>query len=155
MEEETLYGVQLDTEGKTSIYGFNESLLLPLYNGATVTLQQTLAKYFEWFTAHPGTSKKALSRMLHMQKSILPLGNLLPSSYSLAQRLLEPLLVKTEVYHACPNDCIPFCNQYAKETVCPKCNASRYKSGKQPIRRFIYLPIGPRLIRMFGSKKYC
>ena len=87
-----------------------------------------------------------------MQQSILPQGNLLPSSYSLARRLLEPLLVKTQVFHVCPNDCVLFRNQYAENSACPKCNAVRYKSAKQPIRRFIYLPIGPRLIRMFGSK---
>ena len=129
-----------------------DNLSLPLYNGASVTLQQTLAKYFEWFTSHPGTSKKAMSGMLRMQQSILPEGNLLPSSYPLARRLLEPLLVKTEVFHACPNDCILFRNEYAEDTVCPKCKANRYINARQPIRKFIYLPIGPRLIRMFGSK---
>lgn len=84
-EEDTLlYDEELAAEKEVSLCGFHESLFLPLYNGATVTLQQTLAKYFEWFTSHPGTSKEALSRMLHMQQSILPQGNLLPSSYSLA-----------------------------------------------------------------------
>lgn len=129
-----------------------DNLSSPLYNGASVTLQQTLAKYFEWFTSHPGTSKEAMSGMLRMQQSILPEGNLLPRSYPLARRLLEPLLVKTEVFHACPNDCILFRNEYAEDTVCPKCKANRYINARQPIRKFIYLPIGPRLIRMFGSK---
>ena len=113
---------------------------------------QALAKYFEWFTAHPGTSKKALSEMLRIQKSILPDNNLLPDSYISARRLVEPLFVKTQVYHACPNDCILFRNQYADNIACPMCNANRYNSTNHPVRKFIYLPIGPRLVRMFGSK---
>ena len=39
------------------------AMFQPVYKGATVTLLQTLAKYFEWFTSHPGTSKSALSDM--------------------------------------------------------------------------------------------
>jgi len=49
-----------------------------------VTLLQTLAQYFEWFTAHPGTSKEAFSEVLHLQHSTLPNGNLLPDSYAAA-----------------------------------------------------------------------
>ena len=33
----------------------------PLYNGVGVTVLQTLAKHFEWFTLHPGTCKAAFS----------------------------------------------------------------------------------------------
>lgn len=117
----------------------------PLYDGENITLLQALAKYFEWFTAHPGTSKKALS-------SILPKNNLLPNSYASARKLLDPFLIKTQVYQACPNDCILFRNQYAENITCPKFHANRYRSEKHSVKKFVYLPIGPRLARMFGSK---
>ena len=63
-------------------------------------------------------------------ESILPEGNLLPNSYASARRLIEP--------HSMD--------------VCPKCNASRYKHGTRPVKKFIYLPVGPRLVRMFETK---
>ena len=79
---------------------------LPLYSGATVTLLQTLAKYLEWFTSHPGTSKSALSEMLELQSKILPSGNLLPKLYRAAYRIMEQFLVKPVTIHACQNYCI-------------------------------------------------
>ena len=80
----------------------------PLYSGANVTLLQTLAQYFEWFIAHPGTSKEAFSEVLHLQHSTLPNGNLLPDSYAAALQIIEPFLVKPVVFDACPKDCILF-----------------------------------------------
>ena len=142
----------LYADSQSAVLEVSQNLNSPLYDGASSTLLQTLVKYFEWFIAHPGTSKKALSDMLQMQKSILPDNNLLTDPYTSARKLLEPLLVKMEVYHACPNDCILFRNQYAYNIVCPMCNANRYNSAKHPVRKFISLPVGPRLVRMFGSK---
>ena len=70
---------------------------LPLYSGSNLTVLEAVAQHFEWFTAHPGTSKQALSSMLHMQHNkILPEGNLLPDSYVSARRMIEPFLVKKE-----------------------------------------------------------
>lgn len=124
----------------------------PLYRGASVTVLQTLAKYFDWFTSHPGTSKEALSSVLKMQHDILPEGHRLPDSYISARRLIEPFLVKPIVFDACSNDCILYRNAYASATECPKCKAPRYKREKIPARKFVYLPLGPRLVRMFGTK---
>ena len=124
-----------------------------MYNGSTLSVLEAVAEYFEWFTDHPGTSKEALSSMLHKQHNIMLLdGNLLPDSYISARRLIEPSLVQKEVYHACPNDCILFRNQFADKVTCPKCGASRYKHGNLPARKFIYLPLGPRLARIFRTK---
>ena len=114
---------------------------------------QTLAKIFEWFTSHPGTSKDALTEMLKLQGEILPAGNLLPKSYKVAHRMIKPFLLKPQVFHACTNDCILYRKQYEKNTVCPICSAPRYVKSNVPVRKFIYLPLGPRIIRMFSHKK--
>ena len=127
---------------------------MPLYSGANTTLLETLAKHFEWFTSHPGTSKQALSELLRLEHSILPEDNILPDSYSSAFRLIEPHLIKPEVFHACINDCILFRNEYVNATECPKCKSHRYmhEASRIPFRKFIYLPLQPRLTRMFGSQ---
>ena len=132
----------------------NSYTTLPLYSGSNMTVLEAVAQHFEWFTDHPGTSKEALSSMLHMQHNkILPEDNLLPDSYVSARRMIEPFLAKKETYHVCPNDCVLFRNKFASLTECPKCNANRYKHGVIPERKFVYLPLGPRLIRMFRTKK--
>ena len=126
----------------------------PVHKGATVTLLQTLAKYFEWFTSHPGTSKSNLSEMLELQNEILqPIDNLLPNTYQAAHRMIESYLVKPIIFHACPNDCILYHKQYANDKVCPHCVAPRYKHSNIPNRKFIYLPLGPQLVRLFKNKK--
>ena len=53
----------------------------------------------------------------------------------------------------CPNDCIIFRDNFCELHKCPKCNANRYKSKSKcvPVRTFYYLPIGPRLRRLFGT----
>lgn len=124
-----------------------------VYEGSDATVLQTLAKCFEWFTSHPGTSKSALSDMLKLQKESLPAGNLLPNTYQAAHRMIESYLVKPVTYHACPNDCVLFRKQCGDDKVCPKCAAPRYKCSDTPNRKFTYLPLGPRLIRMFKNKK--
>lgn len=127
---------------------------LPLYSGANVTVMEALAKIFKWFTCHPGTSKDATSEMLSMQHHhLLPKENLLPDSYRAAHKLIQPLLLKPFVFHACPNDCVLFRDHLAESVNCPKCNSPRYKRANIPNRKFIYLSLGPRIVRMFKSKE--
>ena len=125
---------------------------LPLYNGSNITVVEAVAKTFKWFTSHPSTSKNALSEMLYKQHSLLPKENILPKCYRSAHKLIQPLLLKPLVFHACPNDCILFRNCYAESTHCPHCKSPRYKQANIPNRKFIYLPLGPRIERMFKDK---
>ena len=57
------------------------------------------------------------------------------------------------MFDVCPNDCVIFQNELAEVDMCPKCDAHRYKStgNNIPVRRFHYLPLGPRLERLFGT----
>ena len=112
----------------------------------------SVAHYMVWFTSHPGTSKDALSSMLSMQHhNILPKPNHLPDSYSAAMKVIEPFLIKPLEFDVCPNDCVIFCGAHATLTECPICNSNRYKKKNSPYRRFQYLPLGPRLERIFGT----
>ena len=84
-------------------------------------------------------------------ESILPQGNILPSSYQSAFKLIEPLLLKPRVYDVCPNDCIVYRGDYENSTVCPKCGSARYFTKKVPAKKFIYFPLGPKIARLFSS----
>lgn len=125
----------------------------PLFEGSSNSVLQSLVKYFCWFCEHPGISKSALSSMLTMQQSMLPPGNNLPTSYEAALSAIEPYLVQPIVYDVCQNDCVIFRREHASLLECPKCGSKRYLSdqSKVAVRRFTYLPLKPRLCRLFGN----
>jgi hypothetical protein len=70
-------------------------------------------------------------------------------------------------YHACPNDCIIYHDkEYENLTKCLECQASRFKRGTEPIedggkrvtsgmpaKVVWYIPVIPRLKRLFANKK--
>ena len=89
--------------------------------------------------------------MLSMQHhSILPKPNHLPDSYNAATKVIEPFLLTPLEFDVCPNDCVILRGAYATLTECPVCNSKWYKKNS-PYRRFQYLPLGPRLERIFGT----
>lgn len=119
-----------------SIYENEQLSCTPLYEGASLSLLNALVKYFKWYSEHPGISKEALSDILRLEHSeVLPSGNKLPSSFTDAMKLVEPFLIQPILFHACPNDCIIFRNEYAHLDVCPVCGASHHA-----IRNRICLP---------------
>lgn len=129
----------------------SEIAITPHYEGAKVTLLQALAEIFDWFTSHPGTSKESLSRILHLQHHSLLPSNMFPDNYTSALKMISPFLIKLVTIHACPNDCILFRNEYSDLSSCPTCGRNRYKRDLIPERRFVYMPLGPRLERLFGT----
>jgi len=116
------------------------------------TLFETVVHLFDWFSSHPSLSKEAFSENLQMWHSILPQGNLLPTSYREAYKIIRPYLIPEVVFDVCPNDCILFRGEYKNAVTCPKCKDSRFKARNIPKRTFHYLPLGPRLVRSYGSK---
>lgn len=85
--------------------------------------------------------------------------NILPSSYYEARRMINPYIVKKKVFSVCPNDCVIFRNSvkysYGDLKTCPVCSGDRFvnNNAKRLVskRKFIYIPIGPRLARIFGE----
>lgn len=117
-----------------------------------MTVLEAVVKIFSWFSKHPGISKEALSDSLHMQHhEILPPGNLLPDSYTAAHQLIDPYLVRPILFDACPNDCLIFRGNHTDDTECMTCGAHRFVKPNVPAKRFQYLPVGPRLQRLFGT----
>ena len=56
------------------------------------------------------------------------------------------------VYDVCPNDCVIFRGLYEDMSECPKCGSGRYiGSSKIACRIFTYLPLKPRLARLFNT----
>ncbi|GJX52841.1 GRAS protein [Tanacetum coccineum] len=66
------------------------------------------------------------------------------------------------IIHACPNDCMLYWKEDAKKKKCDICGHARFKKGRKgrgkhkevPYKVLRYLPLTPRLQRLFMSSKY-
>ncbi|THU75866.1 hypothetical protein K435DRAFT_580313, partial [Dendrothele bispora CBS 962.96] len=55
-------------------------------------------------------------------------------------------------YDCCINSCCCFVGPHADENTCPYCKEPRFRSdSKHPHKRFIYIPLIPRLVSFFRS----
>src|SRR3954465_8529845 len=102
-------------------------------------------------------SDKSLDDHLkYLNKTVLPPGNLCPTSVDEAKNIVCPLDLPHVRYHACINDCIIYRNENVERTICPKCFASRYKKDgktKAPQKVVWYFPLTARLQRYFVHRK--
>ena len=137
---------------------FTEDKTDLLYDSSSMSVMETLAILFNWFGSYPGISKEAFSRLLFILHAfVLPTGNILPASYSKAYSIISNKLVPVQTYHCCVNDCIVYRNSsegdFEKLQVCPVCGQQRYEpESKIPRKVFKYVPLEPRLRRMFRDK---
>jgi len=146
--------LKTDTNFDPSIYE-HASAKTPLYHGSSVSLLQAVASQFLWFSSNPGISKESLSYQFSVQKCLLPPDNLLPCNYEEAYAIIQPFLVKSLCFHACPHDCVLFRDsdsfKYSALDKCPKCGSNRFLSSNIPRKHFLYLPLGPRFGRLYGT----
>ena len=130
-----------------------------LFDSSNVSVIQAVAILFSWFSAYPGISQEAFSRLLYLLHTfLLPTGNNLPRSYYKAHAMISESIVPVQEFHCCVNDCLLFRNspsgQYENEDVCPKCGEARYEPrSKIPRKKFKYIPLTSRIHRMFRNRR--
>jgi hypothetical protein len=127
----------------------------PLYTGCgpeesrskvTLDILQKKSKY-KWNDA-------SVEHHLKFFHNLLPKGNMFPSSLDEAKKVVCPLDLPHDRYHACINDCIIYRNEHIDKTICPVCKAARYKKGKKAPRKVVwYFLLIPRLKRYFADCK--
>ncbi|XP_026424352.1 uncharacterized protein LOC113320681 [Papaver somniferum] len=133
----------------------------PLFSGcgdehtklsATVELLSMQARY--------QCSDVFMTELLGYMKTIPPAGNTLPSTCSKTKQMIKPFQLPVQIIHACINDCILYCKDYANDDKCHKCGESRWKkppegssptAKKVPMKRLRYFPVMERLQRMYGT----
>ncbi|XP_058784049.1 uncharacterized protein LOC131658813 [Vicia villosa] len=135
----------------------------PLYSGCTnFTRLSVVLKLFN-LKAINGWTDKSFTEFLELLTQMLPEGNVLPSRYYEAKKILCLMGLEYEAIHACPNDCILYRKEYVNYNHCSKCKASRYKKrhGESsdddevkkgpPVKVVWYLPIVSRFKRLFAN----
>ena len=125
------------------------------------TKLSTLVRLFN-LKARYSVSDKCFSELLSFLEELLPEGNEIPKSMYEAKKTLSTLGMDYEKYHACPNDCILYRNEWKDSVCCPICEVSRWKKKKNsnedmvgiPAKALWYIPIIPRLIRLFRNPNH-
>ncbi|KAK1413407.1 hypothetical protein QVD17_35180 [Tagetes erecta] len=92
---------------------------------------------------------------ISMVKALLPKENKLPENFYDTKKSLEKLSLPKERIDVCKNHCMLFYKQDKTLTHCKHCGESRYKSDKNKVSNLVmtYLPIGPRLKKLYMSTK--
>ena len=99
----------------------------PLYDGCTKFTRLAAVSRLYKLKSVNGWTDKSFTDLLALLKDILPEGNVLPSRTYDAKQMLCSIGMDYNRIHACENDCILYCNEYASLKSFPKCNAPRYK----------------------------
>ncbi|XP_076955180.1 uncharacterized protein LOC143629918 [Bidens hawaiensis] len=137
----------------------------PLYTGCLkFSKLSAVLKLFNAKTKY-GWSDVSFTYLLEVVHEMLPEDNEFPVSLYKAKKLMCPMGLKVKRIHACPNHCMLYRKKFKNDHKCFKCGASRYKSktktddvdedvkNGQPAKLLWYLPIIPRLKRLFSNEK--
>ncbi|XP_071688567.1 uncharacterized protein [Rutidosis leptorrhynchoides] len=138
----------------------------PLYTGCMNFSKLSAVIQLVNLKSNNGWSDTSFTSLLELLNKLLPEGNELPVSTYQAKKLMCPMGLEIQRIHACPNDCMLYRNEDKDLHQCKVCGTSRYKRGKPtdnvdsdvsengpPAKLLWYLPIIPRLKRLFANEK--
>lgn len=125
-----------------------------LYPGSNISVLKAVCCHLNTFMEHSGMSKANLESVLASEHSVLlPPENKMPSSFRELMSIIKPLLIPLSSYHVCPKgDYIYFKDSDHSLAECPVCGTKR-DNEEMRAKTFHYLPIIPRLIRLYSCPK--
>ncbi|KAK9078683.1 hypothetical protein SSX86_002740 [Deinandra increscens subsp. villosa] len=153
---DTLEGDVPNPEAK-SFYDMLEALDEPLWEGEKATncsKLQVAMRFLTWKSTF-NVSNAAYDYNISMVNELLPEENKLPKNFYDTKKSLEKLSLPYERIDVCKNHCMLFYKHDKALTQCKYCKESRYKSGRSKVPNMVmsYMPIGPRLKRLYMSSK--
>ncbi|KAI3741962.1 hypothetical protein L1987_59641 [Smallanthus sonchifolius] len=148
-------GPQDPNQRANAFYNMLNQANEPLWEGAkdASTLSIT-TKLLNW-KSDCNVSDSTFDKLLPIIKDILPDDNKLPRNFYETKKMLKPLELPSHQIHVCQNHCMLFNGQYSNLDRCIVCNEDRYKERGKKVPKLVmnYMPIGPRLQRLFYSNK--
>jgi hypothetical protein len=96
--------------------------------------------YVHWVSISINLTSHYIFSRLFKEKVLMD-DSTLPSSYSEAKKVLDPLALPCIKIHACPNDCILYYDEKVNLQECSKCKTRRYTTnllGHQSPRKVCY-----------------
>ena len=145
-------------ESTKAFYEMLESSKRPLHEQTELCQLDAIAQVMA-LKAQFNLGRECYDAMMTIFGRFLPKGHVLPANLYQSEKILRVLKMPYEKIHACENGCALFRLEYAALNYCPICNSSRYivvdngmgekNQTKIPISVLRYLPIVPRLQRLF------
>ncbi|KAJ0475406.1 putative Transposase-associated domain-containing protein [Helianthus annuus] len=140
-----------------SFYDMLQAADEPLWEGMKATncsKLQAATSFLTWKSLF-NVSTAAYNYNISMVNALLPEENKLPKNFYETKKSLEKLSLPYERIDVCKNHCMLFYKQDKTLTRCKYCKESRYKSHKNKVPNLVmsYMPIGPRLKRLYMSSK--
>ncbi|XP_074337755.1 uncharacterized protein LOC141674953 [Apium graveolens] len=118
----------------TNFYKVVEEGKKPLFPGSEkFTRLGFIVRLYQLKCSH-GSTEAAFSGVLHLLKEAFPDVNL-PSSFSVAKKMIRDLGLVYEKIHACPNDCMLYWDDNKNENQCRFCGVLRWVVPKKDMRR--------------------
>ncbi|XP_057718959.1 uncharacterized protein LOC130933375 isoform X2 [Arachis stenosperma] len=135
-----------------------EAAQKPLWEGC-VHSQLSIAVRMLCIKAEGNQSQESFKQWTTLIREIAPEGSAIPRDYYEAKKLVQKLGLKAIKIDCCSNNCMLYRKDDAVLTSCKFCEAPRFKpisdggckSKRVPVRRMHYLPLIPRLRRLYAS----
>lgn len=132
----------------------------PLWEGCKTHSTLSVISMLMNIKSEHNMSQSCFDRVISCLKSMLP-PNTLPGNFYEAKKMMKALGLEYIKIDACPNDCMLYWKDDAGLNSCKVCGHKRYKErgiSKRkkkniPFKILRYLPITPRLQRLFMSKQ--
>ena len=133
---------------------------VPLFEGCTQSNLSMCARLLAHKAGY-GVADKGVDEITKMLLDVTPFKDDFPATYYDVERLVMKLRLKVDKIDCCINGCMLFYDtEFGKNDGalkgCKFCDSPRYrltKSGRVPNKSMFYLPIIPRLQRLFASMK--
>ncbi|XP_052625594.1 uncharacterized protein LOC128132718 [Lactuca sativa] len=144
---------ELPNPNAKGFYDMLEDADEPLWDGCeNYSKLQAATELLHWKSEY-NISEAAYDHILPIIKRMLPKGEKLVENFYETKKLLKIIRLPEKKIHACKNHCMIFYGADSDLTKCRVCDHDRYKSGKLPYLVMRYLPIAPRLQRLYLTKK--
>ena len=144
LSEEALW--EIDAGGDQIIRCESESILSAVAKALVLKAEHQL-------------SQRCFDGIMANMRSSLPKTAKMPENFYQAKKMVKPLMMPSRKYDVCPNFCMLYYKDRENKDRCDECNEPRYETvshnqkSKQIARKVLhYLPIGPRLQRLYMTR---
>ncbi|OMO52139.1 Zinc finger, CCHC-type [Corchorus capsularis] len=160
-------GHEEPTEETAKFYKLLDNMNEPLYEGSKCSKLAFSIRLFH-LKCLCGMTGKCLDLLLEFLRDVFPFAAIPTSSYN-SKKIIKDLGLGYEKIHGCPNDCMMYWGDNAKQESCHVCGNSRWEGSntnktfneddgevevkKKPAKVLRYFPLIPRLQRLFMSSK--
>ncbi|XP_021766229.1 uncharacterized protein LOC110730712 [Chenopodium quinoa] len=128
----------------------------PLYDGCKLSMLSVAARITN-LKCEYNMPHKAIDCVASLIKDICPEVNNMTETFYRTRKLIAWLELPHHKIDVCPNGCMLFLKENSDLEKCLTCKVNRYKtsrskSKKSPRKVLFYLPIAPRLQRLYATK---